>query len=139
MSFFQTYGYETLITLKNLERCGLIRIQNAHQKQSGASGASGAGAGGKTGTAQIFSDFSALRKQFRLIVENVNEQEPNDLAYVFSGFAPLLPRLCQFLQKPGWNSMVEPLKKLPGPAGHEVSGEKVTKRKFFINNNCNSF
>lgn len=44
-------------------------------------------------------------------------QKPNDIAYVYSGYGPILVRLCQYLYKPGWKSLQEILKKLPGSSG----------------------
>ena len=52
------------------------------------------GAGTATGTK---TNYTYLRKQLRLIVDEVNEQNPNDIAYVYSGYAPLSIRLVQCL------------------------------------------
>ena len=61
-----------------------------------AGGLVGAAAGplGKT------TNYTAIRKSLHLIVDEVNESEPDDIAYVFSGYAPLSVRLVQcILQK----------------------------------------
>jgi hypothetical protein len=50
------------------------------------------GTAGATGTK---TNYTYLRKQLRLIVDEVNEQDPNDIAYVYSGYAPLSIRLVQ--------------------------------------------
>ena len=42
-------------------------------------------------------------------------QNPNDISYVYSGYAPLSIRLTQVLARPGWRSIEEVLKILPGP------------------------
>ncbi|XP_034728218.1 vacuolar protein sorting-associated protein 33A, partial [Etheostoma cragini] len=42
-------------------------------------------------------------------------QSPNDISYVYSGYAPLSVRLTQVLARPGWRSIEEVLKMLPGP------------------------
>lgn len=42
-------------------------------------------------------------------------QNPNDISYVYSGYAPLSVRLTQVLARPGWRSIEEVLKMLPGP------------------------
>jgi len=56
------------------------------------------GGGAQTGTK---TNYSYLRKNLRLVVEEVSEQDPNDIAYVYSGFAPLSVRLVQcVIQKP---------------------------------------
>ena len=54
----QTYGYEYVFTLDNLEKLGLLRKSNS-----------------------IF-DFSKVRNVFGLYVENPNVEHPNDLSYV---------------------------------------------------------
>ena len=46
------------------------------------------------------TNYTYLRKQLRLIVDEVKEDDPNDVAYVYSGYAPLSIRLVQcILQK----------------------------------------
>lgn len=53
----------------------------------------GAGASAKT-------NYSYMRRHLRLVVEEVSERDPDDIAYVYSGFAPLSVRLVQcILQK----------------------------------------
>lgn len=59
--FKKTYGYEQLFTLANLERVGLL----CKRKKK---------------------EFLSILKSLRLNVENVNEIEPNDIAYVFSRY-----------------------------------------------------
>lgn len=56
----QTYGFEYLFTLNNLEKLGLLK------KQEGK------------------STFAALRKSLRLIVEEIDEGNPTDIAYPFA-------------------------------------------------------
>ena len=67
----QTYGYEYVFTLDNLEKLGLLRKSNS------------------------IYDFSKVRNAFGLYVENPNVEVPNDLSYVsvwcfFSVFFKLL-------------------------------------------------
>ncbi|KIW04070.1 hypothetical protein, variant [Verruconis gallopava] len=88
-AIIQGYGHQHLLTLASLERMGLLipRI---------GGGLVGAAAGplGKT------TNYNAVRKSLHLIVDEVNESEPDDVAYVFSGYAPLSVRLVQcILQK----------------------------------------
>jgi len=71
--FLQIYGYHFLTTFIHLERLGLLH--NA--------------------PAPAGHNFVQTRKQFRLWVEEANEQDPNDIAYVYSGYAPLSVRLVQ--------------------------------------------
>ena len=76
----QTYGYQHLLTLYNLEKTGLLRRQE-----------------GK-------SSWNQLKQTFRLIYEDVNQRDPNDIAYAYAGYAPLSLRLIETLYKTGWRS-----------------------------------
>lgn len=86
-----SYGFEHIFTLSNLEKSGLLR------KQEGK------------------SNWQALIKGLKLVVEDVDDANPNDIAYVFSGYAPLSIRLVQNVIKGGWRSIEEAVKLLPGP------------------------
>ena len=85
-----TYGYEVLFTLDNLERVGLFK----RQKTSG--------------------NWSSVRKSFKLIKDDVSPSEPDDIAYVTSGYAPLSVRVVQLAIRPGWNRGHDMLKLLSG-------------------------
>lgn len=86
-----TYGFEHLLTLDNLERLGLLRSSGSR------------------------ASYSTLKKSLKLVVDDVQEQNPNDIAYVHSGYAPLSVRLAQFLERQsGWRGLEELLKQLPG-------------------------
>jgi lysine-specific histone demethylase 1 len=55
---------------------------------------------GNSGADGNKTNYTYLRKQLRLIVDEVQEDDPNDIAYVYSGYAPLSIRLVQcILQK----------------------------------------
>lgn len=41
--------------------------------------------------------FSQVRKALRLIVDDIDDAAPNDISYVYSGYAPLSIRLVQCL------------------------------------------
>jgi hypothetical protein len=89
----QAYGYQHILTLDALEKLQLLLSRSSPVASmipmSGASAASGT----KT-------NYTYLRKALRLIVDEVNEHDPNDIAYVYSGYAPLSVRLVQcILQK----------------------------------------
>ncbi|KAL3419013.1 Sec1 family protein [Phlyctema vagabunda] len=90
----QAYGYQHLLTLHVLEKLQLLLSRTSPM----ALMIPMAGATANTGTK---TNYTYLRKQLRLIVDEVNEHEPNDIAYVYSGYAPLSVRLVQcILQKP---------------------------------------
>lgn len=91
----QTYGTEHIITLFNLEKAGLIRKSDGR------------------------NNYSTLRKSLRLIVEDVNSIQPNDISYTFSGYAPMSVRLVEGFARSGWKSLEEILKQLPGPTFEE--------------------
>uniref|UniRef100_A0A452IPN0 VPS33A core subunit of CORVET and HOPS complexes n=1 Tax=Gopherus agassizii TaxID=38772 RepID=A0A452IPN0_9SAUR len=88
----KTYGYEHILTLNNLEKAGLLKLQTSSR-----------------------NNYPTIRKTMRLWMDDVNEQNPNDISYVYSGYAPLSVRLAQLLARPGWRSIEEVLKMLPGP------------------------
>ncbi len=82
------YGYQHLLTLHNLEKMGLLVARTAANPFYIPVG------GGAASESKI-TNYNALRKSLRLIVDEVNEQDPNDIAYVYSGYAPLSVRLVQ--------------------------------------------
>lgn len=87
------YGYQHLLTLHNLERLQMLLSRSSPL----ASMIPMTGSVGAEGTK---TNYAYLRKQLRLIVDEVNEHDPNDIAYVYSGYAPLSIRLVQcVLQK----------------------------------------
>lgn len=89
----QGYGYQHLLTLNNLEKLQLFLSRSSPL----AGMIPMAGNTGNTGTK---TNYTYLRKQLRLIVDEVKEDDPNDIAYVYSGYAPLSIRLVQtILQK----------------------------------------
>lgn len=55
-------------------------------------------------------------------------QEPNDIAYVYSGYAPLSVRLARLLSHPGWRSIEEVLKILPGATEYGIQQVKPKKK-----------
>ncbi|ORE06059.1 Sec1-like protein [Rhizopus microsporus var. microsporus] len=68
----QTYGYEHIETLHRLEKLGLW-MKRTNNK----------------------STFGQCRRLLKLIVDDVDEFHPNDISYVYSGYAPLSIRLVQ--------------------------------------------
>jgi hypothetical protein len=86
----QGYGHQHLLTLSNLEKMGLFEARAS----GGLVGVGAAGPVGKT------TNYSTVRRNLHLIVDEVNESEPDDIAYAYSGYAPLSIRLVQcILQK----------------------------------------
>lgn len=89
----QAYGYQHILTLDALEKLQLLISKNSPTAAMIPLPGSAVTSGSKT-------NYSYLRKALRLIVDEVNEHDPNDIAYVYSGYAPLSIRLVQcILQK----------------------------------------
>ncbi|KAK4698115.1 vacuolar protein sorting-associated protein 33A, partial [Lecanoromycetidae sp. Uapishka_2] len=83
------YGYQHLLTLDALEKIGLLSSRaSANVLMNPLGVGSSAPEGTKT-------NYNYLRKVLKLVVDEVNEQNPNDIAYVYSGYAPLSVRLVQ--------------------------------------------
>ncbi|KAF9360746.1 hypothetical protein BGX34_007526 [Mortierella sp. NVP85] len=107
----EAYGYEHIQTLENLRRLGMFTKQTTNK-----------------------NTYTLVRRSLSLIVDEVNEHAPNDISYVYSGYAPLSVRLIQCVVqrgkdgKPagpggrgpglpggnGWKGFEEVLRMLPG-------------------------
>ncbi|XP_078167646.1 sec1/munc18-like (SM) proteins superfamily [Carex rostrata] len=86
-----SYGFEHMQLLYNLEKAGLFKRQEAR------------------------TNWLSLTKGLQLINEETDTANPNDISYIFSGYAPLSIRLVQHAIRSGWRSIEELLKLLPGP------------------------
>ncbi|KAL2358173.1 vacuolar protein sorting-associated protein-like protein 33A [Cryomyces antarcticus] len=93
-SILHAYGHQHLLTFAALEKIGLLaaRTTSAAGYLLPTGGSSG---GGAAGGGPRVTNYNAVRKTLKLIVDEVNESDPNDIAYVFSGYAPLSVRLVQ--------------------------------------------
>lgn len=138
------YGYQHLLTLHNLEKLQLFLSKTsplAHMiSMTGGGGAAASAGGAAAGTK---TNYAYLRKQLKLNVEEVNENDPHDVAYTYCGYAPLSIRLVQcVLQKQyllsvtrgngvtgasagvggagGWKGFDDAVKHARGPAFDEV-------------------
>ena len=95
----QAYGHKHLTSLINLEKAKLL-YHNASPSAS--------------------SPYSILRKRLNLTQDDVDEQDPSDITYVHSVFAPMSVRLVQSCAKPGWRAIREILDIIPaGPSFEE--------------------
>ena len=136
------YGYQHLLTLDRLEKMGLLVSRPlAGGLLLPVGGASSQPASG------LKTNYAFLRRELKLIVDEYNETDPEDVAYVFSGYAPLSVRIVQcvvqkqYLQSlhrsplpltpssTGWQGFEDILKSAKGPtfsmtqkAGEEKSG-----------------
>lgn len=89
----QAYGYQHALTLASLEKMGLLVSREAHRGFLNPIGS----AAGQTAT-----DWNAARKNLGLWVDDVRETDPEDVSYVFSGWAPLSVRLVQCVLQKGY-------------------------------------
>ncbi|RHZ56049.1 hypothetical protein CDV55_105427 [Aspergillus turcosus] len=93
------HGHQHVLTFNALEKMELLQPRSSATTMLIPT--TGAQPGSKT-------NYNYLRKNLRLVVEEVSEKDPNDIAYVYSGFAPLSIRLVQcVLQKPYIFSLVK--------------------------------
>ncbi|PWN25926.1 Sec1-like protein [Jaminaea rosea] len=83
----QAYGYEQLVTMLRLEKLGMLYAT--------AGPASSAATSAAASSSSSSSYFERVRQPLRLINDDVSESEPQDVAYVYSGYAPLSVRLVQ--------------------------------------------
>lgn len=84
------YGYQHLLTMDALEKIGLLSSRASANVLLNPIGMGGGGAAEAPKT-----NYNYLRRVLKLVVDEVNEQNPNDIAYVYSGYAPLSVRLVQ--------------------------------------------
>lgn len=104
----QTYGYQHLPLLLTLQRVGLLTRASAAGPGGNTGGlslgalASVVGSSStQSGVAAVSSSeggtggFASVRKSLRLINDDVDERNPSDISYVYSGYAPLSVRLVQ--------------------------------------------
>ncbi|KAG0173258.1 hypothetical protein DFQ28_011169 [Apophysomyces sp. BC1034] len=89
----QTYGYEHIETLHKLEKLGFLSR--------------------RTTSTPSRSAFSQIRRQLRLIVDDVDEFHPNDISYVYSGYAPLSVRLVQCAMQKLVNGQINTVQNAP--------------------------
>ncbi|CAI7884893.1 unnamed protein product [Closterium sp. NIES-53] len=104
--FLQAYGFLHVFSLDNFERAGLIKRQEGR------------------------STWAAVKRSLRLIVDDDDDANPRDIAFTFSGYAPLSVRLLQQAIQPGaWRAMDEVTKTATGPTFEwEQSPDGTTHR-----------
>ena len=108
----QTFGFEFLFVIQNLEKMGLLKRKDSIFDST--------------------SPFAAIRKTLNLILNDVDTSEPNDMAYVSSGYAPITARLIQ-ASMTGFSGKQEALRELLG-RGMDIlqrfpQGDLVTSTK----------
>lgn len=112
------YGPQVLLLLINMETAGLLFRREDKQR------------GG----------FPAVRKSLKLVVDDLDDANPADVAYAYShsGYAPTSVRLAQAAVKGPWKAVEDSLKSLPGMEGagggknEGVSARTVAHYFFFF-------
>lgn len=127
----QTYGYDKLTLLNMLNKTQLLTKATTSSNRSSIG-------------------FQAVRSPLRLVVDDVDERDPVDVSYVYSGYAPLSIRLVQAVAQKdallaksssstnrrsipkahpivGWRGFEDVVNCLPGPAFEQVQ----TKQEAF--------
>lgn len=96
-AIIQAYGPQHILTLASLEKMGLL----------GSRG--GVGIGGAPAKPGSVTNYTPLRKTLRIWDDEVNESDPNDISYTFSGYAPLSVRIVQsIIQKQTLANIIKP-------------------------------
>ena len=88
--FKQIYGFQELFLLNNLEKINALKIQEGSNY------------------------YNDIEKKLKLINEDVDLNEPNDISYAYSGYAPISIRLIEKAVTKGWKSIEDVLFKLSG-------------------------
>ncbi|KAK6933415.1 Sec1-like protein [Dillenia turbinata] len=76
-----SYGFEHMATLNNLEKAGLLRKQETK------------------------SNWLTIKRALQLVVEDTDTANPNDISYVFAGYAPLSIRLSAFASSSSFDTL----------------------------------
>ncbi|EUC36629.1 hypothetical protein COCCADRAFT_33982 [Bipolaris zeicola 26-R-13] len=98
-AIIQAYGPQHMLTLASLEKMGLLAPR-------GGVSLGGVGAPAKPGSV---TNYTPLRKSLKIWDDDVNEANPNDISYTFSGYAPLSARLIQsIIQKHTLANAIKP-------------------------------
>lgn len=78
----QNFGYHHILTLENLRKSQLLSpISTSSSKPLNE------------------ISYSAIRKAFNTVVDDVNDADPSDTSYVYSGYSPLTVRLIEAISK----------------------------------------
>ena len=102
------YGFQEIFFLNNLEKMKMLKSYDS---------------------SNLF--YYDINKKLKLIDDSVDLNNPNDAAYSFSGYCPILVRLIEKAISKGWNSIKDVLKKL------STDFEYPNDEQEILNNNDN--
>ena len=129
----QAYGYQHLLTVSALEKMQILTVRSSTNIFAPFQGIGGVSSTGIAVEAQPtrnagppMTNFEGLRRPLRLTLEDVSEQEPEDIAYVYSGIAPLSVRLVQCVLQ---RSYLTSLSRTGNPAASAKAAEDTAQRQ----------
>lgn len=112
-AIIQAYGPQHILTLASLEKMGLLSVRG------------GVGLGGTQAKPGSVTNYTPLRKSLKIWDDDVNEADPNDISYTFSGYAPLTVRLVQsIVQKISLANTIKPPPN-PGAPNPLAQGRRI--------------
>ena len=110
--FFQIYGFQELFLWNNLEKANILKSPEGSNY------------------------YMDIDRKLKLIYEDVNLNEPNDISYSYSGYAPISIRLIERAVTKGWKSIEDILYKLPGEYNFPKDESEIVKEskdiKYFL-------
>ena len=100
--FLLIYGFQELFLLNNLEKINVLKTKKS-------------------------SYYYDIDKKLKLINEDVDLNEPNDVSYSFSGYAPISIRLVEKAVTKGWKTIEDVLNKIPGKYNYPKDESEMIK------------
>ena len=67
-----------------------------------------------------------------LIYSDIDVINPNDSSYVYGGYCPIIIRLIEKAFNPGWGTIKETIKKIPGETNFPVDESELGCTSNFI-------
>lgn len=109
--FINTYGFQEIFLLSNLEKAKILRCNNDYS-------------------------YDSMNSKLKLIYEKVDIYNPNDSSYAYGGYSPITIRLIEAMISKGWGKIKDILKKLPGGEFSYPENEKEivepSKKSFIL-------
>jgi len=110
--FLLVYGFQELFLWNNLEKMNVLKGQEGSNY------------------------YNDIDKKLKLIYEDVDLNEPNDISYSYSGYAPINARLIEKAVTKGWKSIDDVLYKIPGEYEYPKDESEIIKEpkeiKYFL-------
>jgi hypothetical protein len=110
--FLLIYGFQELFLWNNLEKMNVLKGQEGSNY------------------------YNDIDKKLKLIYEDVDLNEPNDISYSYSGYAPITVRLIEKAVTKGWKSIDDVLYKIPGEYEYPKDESEIIKEqkdiKYFL-------